>query len=150
MAMQGSIVRSVSLLGRRHLSASQSDHFNPGGNVDVALGLKEENNPCLRRESSSESPVTLTRNLEVNIKLDGTETREAICALRSTGARLCNHCCRGKAISSTNSDCVFVSLCIRHAMRMRRIILSSLAFPAVPYFSILFHEWHDTGKNYRS
>jgi hypothetical protein len=34
-----------------------------------------------------------------------------------------SHCCRGKAISITYSECVFVTLVIQHAMRMRRIIL---------------------------
>jgi hypothetical protein len=114
--------------------------------VELALGVKEKSNPRLRRESNSESPAILPRNWEVIIKLDGRETREANCALRSTGARLCNHCRRGKAINITYSECLFVHLCIQYAMRMCRIILSSLACPAVPYFSTLFHEWHDTRK----
>jgi hypothetical protein len=41
-----------------------------------------------------------------------------------------NHCYRGKAISITYS----LALVIQHAMRMRRIILSSVACPAVPHF----------------
>jgi len=44
---------------------------------------------------------------------------------RNIEARLCNHCCSEKAISITYSECVFVPLVIQHAMRMRRIILSS-------------------------
>jgi len=40
----------------------------------------------------------------------------------------------------THSECVFVTLCIQHAMRMRRIILSSVACPARPYFSTLPHK----------
>jgi hypothetical protein len=39
-----------------------------------------------------------------------------------------HHFCRGKAISITYSECVFVALIIRHAMSMRRIILSSAAY----------------------
>jgi hypothetical protein len=50
-------------------------------------------------------------------------------------ARTCNHCCCGKAISITYSECVSVTLVIQHAVRMRHIILSSVACLALPYFS---------------
>jgi len=43
-------------------------------------------------------------------------------------------------MSTTSSDYVFVALGIRHATRMRRIILSSVARPALPYFSTLSHK----------
>ena len=46
-----------------------------------------------------------------------------------------NHCCRGKAISMTYSECVSVALVILHAMCMRSIIVSSVACLAVPYSS---------------
>jgi hypothetical protein len=38
---------------------------------------------------------------------------------------------------------VFVALVIQLAMRMRRIVLSSVALPAVPYFSTFSHKQHD-------
>jgi len=54
-----------------------------------------------------------------------------------------NHCCRGKAMSITYySKCVSVVLVI-HSMKSACAILSSLACPAVSYFSTLCHNWHD-------
>ena len=39
--------------------------------------------------------------------------------------RLCNHFCRGKAVTVSYSECVFVALVIQHTERMRRTILLS-------------------------
>jgi hypothetical protein len=38
---------------------------------------------------------------------------------------------------------MFVALVIQHAMRMRRIILSSVALLALQHFSTLSHKRHD-------
>jgi hypothetical protein len=58
--------------------------------------------------------------------------------------RLCfiaNNTGNGKAISIAYSVCVSLSLVIQHAMRMRRIILSSVACPMFPHHLI-------NGKNF--
>jgi hypothetical protein len=60
-----------------------------------------------------------------------------------TEARSRNHCCGGKAISITYSECVSVALVVQHTKRVRPITLSSMACPALPYFSTLSHKKHD-------
>ena len=61
---------------------------------------------------------------------------------RDTKSLSRNHCCREKTISITYSECVSVALVIQHAMQIRGIILLSVACPAVPCLSTLFHKWH--------
>jgi hypothetical protein len=63
--------------------------------------------------------------------------------LTSIEARLRYHCCLGKAVSVTYSECVSAVLVIEHAKCMRSVILSSVAYPAVPQFPTLSHERHD-------
>jgi hypothetical protein len=48
--------------------------------------------------------------------------------------RAINHFYRGKAISITYSECVFVALVTQHVMRMRHIVVCSL-----PRSAIIFH-----------
>jgi hypothetical protein len=45
--------------------------------------------------------------------------------------------CHWKAISITYSECVSVALVIQQATHMRHIILTSVACPVLPYFSML-------------
>jgi hypothetical protein len=55
--------------------------------------------------------------------------------INNTEACSHNQCCRGKAISITYSECVFVALVIQQVVRMRCIILNSVACLTVPYFT---------------
>jgi hypothetical protein len=73
-------------------------------------------------------------------------TRQAMYIERKVEERSCNHRCRGKAISITYSECVSVAVVIKHTMRMSRITLSSVAWPAVQHFSTLHHKRHDFRK----
>jgi hypothetical protein len=60
----------------------------------------------------------------------------------------CNHCCCGKAIYITYSECVFVTLVVQHTKDMRRIALSFVACLVLPYFSTLSHKRYEFRKNY--
>jgi hypothetical protein len=57
-----------------------------------------------------------------------------MCVWRNTELRSCNHCYSGNAISFIYSECMFVTLGIQHAMRMRHIVICGL-----PRSTVLFH-----------
>ena len=61
-------------------------------------------------------------------------------------ARSHNNCFRGTAMSITYSECVFVALGIQHVMRMRRVILFSVASPAVLSVPTLPHKRPELGQ----
>jgi len=48
-----------------------------------------------------------------------------------------------ETLSITFSECVFVALFTRNTRRLRRIVLSSAACLALPYFSAFSHKCHD-------
>jgi hypothetical protein len=52
------------------------------------------------------------------------------------------HCCCGKSISNTYSECVFIALGIQHALRMRHIFICGL--PALQCFSTLSLTRHNS------
>ena len=54
--------------------------------------------------------------------------------LHNTEARLCNYYRRGKATGITFSQCMCLALVIKHAMRMRHIVIYGL-----PDCTIFFH-----------
>ena len=62
---------------------------------------------------------------------------------RNMGGRSPNHCCHGKTLIITYSECVFVALVIQHAQRMGRIILPPVACPVLQHFDTLSHKRHD-------
>ena len=77
-------------------------------------------------------------------------TKQAMYVQSNIQARLCNHCCTGKAISITYSECVcvcvFVAWVTQHAMRM--VPLYPLLWPvrATQYFPTLSKRLHDLKK----
>jgi hypothetical protein len=83
------------------------------------------------------------RRLNVVIILKDFNKRRPHCMINRTGDVIqsyielpsYNHWCHGKAVSITYSGCVFVALVTQNAMRMRRIISSTVASPAQQYLS---------------
>jgi len=49
-------------------------------------------------------------------------------------------------VLATKRECVPEALFIQHAMRMRHIMLSFVAYLFLPYFSTLAHKWHNFRK----
>ena len=80
-------------------------------------------------------------------------TRQTMFVWRNIDTRLCNHCCSGKAVGITHSECVLAVLVIQHAMRMNHIVVCGLP-PPLQYFSTFSHKRHDFrgggGGNYRT
>ena len=66
------------------------------------------------------------------------KTRPATYVIGNVEADSRNHCFRWKAIIITYSQRVYVALVIKHATRMRRIILSSVTCLALPHSSTVF------------
>ena len=68
-----------------------------------------------------------SHKLDLITRTEHNQTGNVHVRRRNTGARSRNHCCSGKAISITYSECVSVALVTQRATRMRRIILPSVA-----------------------
>jgi len=65
---------------------------------------------------------------------------------RNNGLRSCYQCCSRKEKSITYSVCVSVALVIQHAVRIRSIILPSVACLTVPYFTTLSYKRYDFSR----
>ena len=68
-----------------------------------------------------------------------------MCVWRNNEARSCNHCCSGKAISVTCSECVFIALGIQYATRMRHVVICGQS-ACTQYFYTLSHKQNDFGE----
>jgi hypothetical protein len=65
---------------------------------------------------------------------------------RISVAPSCRHCCSGKSIYITYTECVFVVLGIHLVIPLHHILLSFVACLALQDFSMLFHKSHDFRK----
>jgi len=62
-------------------------------------------------------------------------------------ARSSNHCCSGKAISITDSECVFVALVIQHAKHMCHILVCVPVSNTVFFSHYVINSRFSGGKN---
>jgi hypothetical protein len=93
-----------------------------------------------QRKKSGRSVKRSTRREASKQERRKEETREAMYAECIIQARSCNHCCSGKAMTITQTECVFAALGIQHAMRACAI-LSSVVCPIInisPHYLIHF------------
>jgi len=67
------------------------------------------------------------RHLRCNRLWTETETRQAMGVKRNVQARPCNHCCSGKAMSITYSECVCIAVGTQRAMRLRSVVICGLS-----------------------
>jgi hypothetical protein len=94
----------------------------------------------LRSSYNWDSPKDF-QTLETKIKLY--LTRQARYYKRNNEPRSCNYCCRGNAISITYSECLSVALVLHHAKLLSSMILSPVAWLALPptFFHVI-SKWH--------
>jgi len=68
--------------------------------------------------------------------MHGQKNIKLLYVYRDIKALSSNHCCRGKAVCITYSECMSVALVIQHAKRMRRIVACGLSGSTVFFHTI--------------
>ena len=78
-------------------------------------------------------------------------TRQAMDFYRNIEKRFCKHCCSGKTISTTYSECAVVALGIQRAMRMRHIFICGLPGSKIFFHIISYNDnfFREKKKRYR-
>jgi len=100
---------------------------------------KKTNNYCKTTRQTEKNVKEQKRMFEVGQgKTTGHRTYE-----RNIEARSQNRCWRGRVISITYSECVYVALVIWYVQRMLPNISSPVGCLALLYFSILSHKLHE-------
>jgi len=88
--------------------------------------------PCVPFMTTNKTVTvsSLTRLLYMQIlNCHQSQTRQAMYLQHDIGAPTCNHCCRGKSITTTYSECVFESLSIQHKLHVCHIVIWGLPDP---------------------
>jgi len=102
-----------------------------------------ENSHFWRRKSKyifRNNKIIQSRNRNVKLtRITHKQDEQCTCKC-NIEARSRNHSSSGRAISTAHSECVSLAIIIQHAMRMHRIMSSTVSCPALQYFSTLSHK----------
>jgi hypothetical protein len=115
-----------------HICIGRQNSLFPSGLLTKIFFMSSKSLHCMQKHTIEEQKFVLSFKKTCNVSTKVTMTRFRVTIV-----------VREKQIRTTYSERVSVALVMHRAKRMRCIILSSVAYPALPYFSTLSQKGHD-------